>query len=561
MILTPENRIKDYTEKGWWGSDTLYSLFITACNESGPNEALVDAPNRKEFTTGNPQRLTFDEINIEVDRYASIFYDLGLRKDDKVILQLPNIVELAILYIALSKAGIIISPVPIQYGKYELSKIIEDIEPKGYIGISEFNSKGFASVTKEAFSNEHVLMSIGESNGFIDLNSYEPSSNSKSDSNVYFQSIKNTSNDILTICWTSGTTGTPKGVPRSHNLWSTMAKAAYHLADTHKGDVLLNPFPLVNMASIGGFLFNWLICQGKLIQHHPFNLNIFLSQMAEEKVNYTITAPAIMNMLLNNQSLFENLDLSNLRSIGSGGAPLSEWMVEAFQNNHQITVQNIFGSNEGMSLLSTRDDVEDPALRAIYFPRFGVDGFQWNNPISKTIKTKLVSIESNEVITEPMVPGELLISGSTVFDGYWNAPEANQEVFDDEGFFKTGDMFEISSNDTDNKFYKYCGRCKDLIIRGGMNISPEELDNVLTSHPSILEVAVTGFEDEVLGEKVGVVAVVKDGLKLELTDISIFLQKLGIAKYKYPEDLRIISELPRNSVGKVLRRELKELFS
>jgi cyclohexanecarboxylate-CoA ligase len=266
-------------------------------------------------------------------------------------------------------------------------------------------------------------------------------------------------------------------------------------------------------------------------------------------------------MLLNNQSLFENLDLSNLRSIGSGGAPLSEWMVEAFQNNHQITVQNIFGSNEGMSLLSTRDDVEDPALRAIYFPRFGVDGFQWNNPISKTIKTKLVSIESNEVITEPMIPGELLISGSTVFDGYWNAPEANKEVFDDEGFFKTGDMFEISSNDTDNKFYKYCGRCKDLIIRGGMNISPEELDNVLTSHPSILEVAVTGFEDEVLGEKVGVVAVVKDGLKLELSDISTFLQKLGIAKYKYPEDLRIIAELPRNSVGKVLRRELKELFS
>ena len=136
MILTPENRIKDYTEKGWWGSDTLYSLFITACNESGPNEALVDAPNRKEFTTGNPQRLTFDEVNIEVDRYASIFYDLGLRKDDKVILQLPNIVELAILYIALSKAGIIISPVPIQYGKYELRKIIEDIEPKGYIGIA-----------------------------------------------------------------------------------------------------------------------------------------------------------------------------------------------------------------------------------------------------------------------------------------------------------------------------------------------------------------------------------------------------------------------------------------
>ena len=78
-------------------------------------------------------------------------------------------------------------------------------------------------------------------------------------------SFNRVANDILTICWTSGTTGTPKGVPRSHNLWVTMAKAAYHLADTQKGDILLNPFPLVNMASIGGFLFNWLICKGKLI--------------------------------------------------------------------------------------------------------------------------------------------------------------------------------------------------------------------------------------------------------------------------------------------------------
>ena len=278
-------------------------------------------------------------------------------------------------------------------------------------------------------------------------------------------------------------------------------------------------------------------------------------------MNYTIAAPAIMNMLLNNTPLFENLDLSKLRSIGCGGAPLSEWMVKNFQKNHDITIQNIFGSNEGMTLLSTRDDVEDAKLRAVYFPRFGVDGFNWNNPISKTIKTKLINLETNEEILTPEIPGELLISGSTVFDGYWEAPEANNEVFDEEGYFRTGDMFEISSDATENKFYKYCGRCKDLIIRGGMNISPEELDYLLMSHPLILDVAVTGYEDELLGEKVGVVVVVSEGTNLELKEITSFLDELGIAKYKLPEDLRIIKELPRNPVGKVLRRELKVLFS
>jgi cyclohexanecarboxylate-CoA ligase len=560
MILTPETRINEYTNNGWWNSETLYSLFLEACSQSGDKEALVDAPNRNLFTNSESRRLSFLDVKNEVDNYSSILFELGFRKDDKIILQLPNIVELAILYIALSKLGIIISPIPIQYGTYELEKIIDDINPKGYIGIGSFNGKKFAEDIISAFKPDHILLSIGEAEGFLNLNTYPEKSNAI-EVDQYIQSMEYSSNDILTICWTSGTTGTPKGVPRSHNLWGTMAKAAYHLADTQKGDILLNPFPLVNMASIGGFLFNWLICQGKLIQHHPFDLQIYLNQMAEEKVNYTIAAPAIMNMLLNNTQLFENLDLSNLRSIGCGGAPLSEWMVETFQNKHNITIQNIFGSNEGMSLFSTRDDVENPSLRAVYFPRFGVEGFNWNNPISKTIKTKLVNLETNEEISDPEIPGELLIAGSTVFDGYWNAPKANAEVFDNEGYFRTGDMFEISSNKTNNQFYKYCGRCKDLIIRGGMNISPEELDYLLISHPSILDVAVTGYDDEVLGEKVGVVAVLQEDVTLELSDITDFLNELGIAKYKFPEDLKIIEELPRNPVGKVLRRNLKELFS
>ena len=559
MILTPKNRINEYTDKGWWNSDTLYSLFLDACEEAGSDEALIDPPNRKEFTIGDSKRLTFNDVKNEVDKYSSKFFELGFRKDDKIILQLPNIVELAILYIALSKIGVIISPAPIQYGKFEIEKIIKDIDPKGFVGVSEFNGKNLIHILKDSFSSDHTLMSLGESDGFIDISVLDNPTN-LDEVNHYVESMDYGANDLLTICWTSGTTGSPKGVPRSHNLWGTMARAAYHLANTQKGDILLNPFPLVNMASIGGFLFNWLICKGKLIQHHPFDLGIFLDQMSQEKVNYTIAAPAIMNMLLNNKTLFENLDLSNLRSIGCGGAPLSEWMVDSFQNNHGITIQNIFGSNEGMSLFSTRDDVEDPKLRAVYFPRFGVEGFEWNNPISKTIKTKLINLETNEQISSPGTPGELLISGSTVFDGYWNAPDTNKEVFDNEGFFRTGDMFEISSNETENRFYKYQGRCKDLIIRGGMNISPEELDYLLISHPSILDVAVTGYDDEVLGEKVGVVVVPNEGETLELSDITDFLKESGIAKYKYPEELRVIDELPRNPVGKVLRRNLKDLF-
>jgi len=561
MILTKKNRIDDFTKRGWWGEETLYSLFQDAVTSSGDQEALVDPENRVDITGDDPKRLSFNEIDKTVERYASIFFEQGLRKDDIALIQLPNVVELPMVYLALSKLGIICSPIPMQYGAYEINSIISETNPKAFISIQTFNQNAHAEQFSLAFTNDELMFALGKIDNFIDLHTYNPMSETYEFQQSYAQDNPITANDIFTICWTSGTTGTPKGVPRSHNLWLPMAKAAGYVSETEEGDTLLNPFPMINMASIGGFLFNWLLCKGKLVQHHPFDLNVFLNQIASENVKYTIAPPAIMNMLLNNPAILDQQDLSSLRCIGCGGAPLSEWMVESFQNTYNLTVQNIFGSNEGASLLSARNEIEDPHLRAQYFPRFGVEGLDWSNPVSKLIKTKLVSVDTNKEIHESGQPGELLISGATVFDGYWNAPEANAEVFDEEGFFRTGDLFEISPEDTEKKFYKFCGRCKDLIIRGGMNISPEELDNLLSSHPKMLEVAVTGYDDDILGEKVGVVAVVAEGETISLDEIIDFLKGKQIAKYKMPEDLRVIDILPKNPVGKVLRRELKDLFN
>ena len=561
MILTKKNRIEDFTKRGWWGEDTLYSLFQDAVTSSGDQEALIDPLNRLDITGDAPKRLSFSEVDKTVERYASIFFEQGLRKDDIAVIQLPNVVELPIVYLALSKLGIICSPIPMQYGAYEINSIIAETKPKAFISIQTFNKNAHAEQFLSSFTNNELKFALGEIENFIDLHTYKPVSETYESQQSYSQDNPITANDIFTICWTSGTTGTPKGVPRSHNLWLPMAKAAGYVSETEEGDTLLNPFPMINMASIGGFLFNWLLCKGKLVQHHPFDLNVFLNQIVNEDVKYTIAPPAIMNMLLNNPAILDQQDLSSLRSIGCGGAPLSEWMVESFQNKYDLTVQNIFGSNEGATLLSARNEIEDPHLRAQYFPRFGVEGLDWSNPVSKLVKTKLISVETNKEINEPGQPGELLISGATVFDGYWKAPEANAAVFDEEGFFRTGDLFEISPEDTDKKFYKFCGRCKDLIIRGGMNISPEELDNLLSSHPKILEVAVTGYDDDILGEKVGVVAVVAQGETISLDEIIDFLKDKQIAKYKMPEDLRVIDVLPKNPVGKVLRRDLKDLFN
>ena len=149
-----------------------------------------------------------------------------------------------------------------------------------------------------------------------------------------------------------------------------------------------------------------------------------------------------------------------------------------------------------------------------------------------------------------------------MFDGYWKSPEANAEVFTEDGYFRTGDVFEIVKDaEGEPRFYKFVGRCKDIIIRGGVNISPDEIDNLLAGHPKVAEAAVVGYPDDVMGERVGAVVVPKPGEVPVLADLTDFLRSKGLAVFKLPEQLRIVGEIPHNAVGKVLRRELVGLFA
>jgi len=560
MRTTPAERAADFAARGWWGEDTLTSIFDQAVSDCPDRLALVDQFNRSDLTGSDPQRLTFAEIATRIRNLAAIIHAHGIRQDDTVVIQLPNVVELAMIYIALARLGVIVSPVPVQYGVHELTKIQQELQAKAFISITDFKGSNLAVGHREAFPQDCKIFVFGENapDGAVALDDEIPTAGELESLETHLKSLSVSANDVFTICWTSGTTGEPKGVPRTHNMWLTSAYTSYDVVRFREGDVFLNPFPLVNMASIGGFLYNWLLSHSTLVLHHPLDLAVFLKQIEKEKVTYTITAPAILTMLLKDPSLMSMADLSSVRVIGSGGAPLSPWMVREWQEKHDIVVINIFGSNEGMVLISGFEDIPDPAMRAEYFPRFGVAGLEWNNRVAGRIRTRLVDIESGEEVTEPGQAGELLIWGASVFDGYYNAPETNKEVFSEDGFFHTGDLFEIAGSGEENRFYRFVGRCKDIIVRGGVKISPDELDNLLAGHPKIAEVAVVGYADEVMEERVCAVAVPKEGELLELKEIVEFLKEKQVAVFKWPERLLMVDQLPRNPVGKVLRAKLKE---
>ncbi len=556
MTRAGDTRVANFTARGWWGTDTLDDLFATALARWPDRKALADQPNRNDLCDGEPLRLSYRELERHVAAWTRLLAARGIGPGDVVIAQLPNIVEFVVLYLAIARRGAIISPLPVQYGAHELRMASRTVHAKAYITVTRIKDQPFGA---HAFAEGVAL----DTRLFLGRDVPEGGTGlddelaAALDDTSTPPPVEVDANDVYTICWTSGTTGTPKGVPRTYNQWLAIAWATYDAAELRDGDVLLNPFPFVNMASIGGFLFNWLRCGATMVLHHPLDLPVFLQQIAGESTTFTIAPPALLNMLLKQEGVLAQVDLSKLRSIGSGSAPLSPWMVAGFAERHGVDIINLFGSNEGISLVGGARDIPDPEERAVLFPRFGVEGIEWSNRVAGMISTRLVDPEDDQLITQPGKVGELQVAGATIFDGYLG-DAAGSDTFTADGYFRTGDLFEIVGDDSPPRYYRFVGRSKDIILRGGYNISPDELDTLLAAHPKLIEAATVGYPDETLGEKVCVFAVPKAGEHVTLEDITGFLATQGLAKFKYPERLELAAQLPRNALGKVLRGSLRE---
>ena len=562
MILATLVQIRDYTARGIWGTATIDDLFRAAVIGGRDRLAIADAPNKPDFMGVAGLRLSWVELADLVDRLCLRLLDAGVRRDDVVGVQLPNCVEFAAVYLAAARLGFIVSPFPIQYRAHELADLLAFAGVRGFItarDIKGHDHAGMVDALRGTVPTLDFILAWGAGIGSLD----DLNATAVDRVRVAEASAKAavTANDILIITWTSGTEARPKGVPRSHNYWINAGMACAEAGELGDGAVLLNPFPMVHLGSLGGMFFPWLIKRGVLVQHQPFDLDIFLREIADEKVAYTVAPPAILNLLLQNDALRTKYDLSSLRSLGSGSAPLSPDVLRRFQQDHGLAIWNAFGSSEGCALFGSRIDVPDPGLRATYLPRFGATGVNFPSWTSKMQETRLVDPDTEAEITTIGVPGELRLRGPFVFSGYWNAPALTAAAFDAEGYYRTGDMFALAGDDAIPRYYHSLGRSKEVINRGGVKISPTELEALIEAHPKVREAAVIGIADERLGEVVCAVVVPRDGQAILLEDIVAFLQARQIAVYKLPQRLVVVDALPRNPVGKVLKRDLRATIS
>ncbi len=565
MIPVPKERIDDYTQKGWWGRSTVLDLFFETVRKRPDAEALVDPLNRGDLMGGTAKRLTYREAATLVDRLALGLERLGIKKDDVILVQLPNVVESVLLFFAAARIGAISSPLSMMARSREVGHALEATRSVAVVTVEKFNGFDHLALMKglkERFDCLKQIVVAGDESdhGFPSLDGMLSREINPPLPAAYFDGKASGPNEIFTICWTSGTEAEPKGVPRTHNHWISIGRVTTEGCRVKEGDNIHGTFPVINMAGIGGLMVPWVLTGGKFVLHHPFDLGVFFKQMATEDLYYTLMPPALLDTLAKSTGA-SAMGESNVRVIASGSVPLSPWMVRYYQETFNISIVNFFASNEGIALFSGPGLFPDPDDRARFFPRFGCRevSFDISDRVIGGMESCIADVMTGEEITESGKVGELCFKGTTMFEGYWKQRELTEKAFDTRGYYHSGDLFSIEGEAGEKLLFH--GRFKDLIIRGGQNISPEEVETLVAGHPGVAEAAAVGVPDERLGERTCVFVVVHPGRTVTLAEISRYLEEQGVAKYKYPERLEILDQLPRSALNKVLRRKLRDMLN
>ncbi len=565
MNPTAEERRRRYREQGWWGDTRLQDLFDHWVATRPQACSVVDPPDRARFTDGAPRRLTWQEVDDAVQALCGVLIGSGLRRGDVVLLQLPSVHEFLVAYIACFRLGLVASPVPVAYRAHELAHIVPHAQVRALIGMCRVGGFNHGELLMQMAQYPHVraVMLWGETvpAGALDLaaamrgQAQDPTLAARLQEAEQANPV--TADDVCLLLWTSGTEALPKPVPRTHNNCLPSRKLMTEPAGLQTGDCLLSPRLLNTMGGFAGTVMTWLDCAAQVVLHQPLDLSVFLQQIVDERPVFTSGPPALLQQVMADPQAMQMLANSPLRCISSGSAALPEEVMLRFKRECGIDILNFYGSSEGGSLSATPRDMDDLGARARYFARFGAPSCESTLSSARYVQTRLINPETELTVEQPGVVGELCFDGPMLFGGYLGMPEATQAAFTGRGEYRSGDLFEIAGDR--GQWLRFVGRRKEIIVRGGMNISALEVEGLLAQVPGIRDAAAVGLPDERLGETVCAVVVLDPDAELDLPALTRHLQEtLKVAIYKCPEALLRLESLPRNPAGKILKSALRK---
>jgi len=551
------------------GIRILADLLVRNCRDHSDNECLLDPSDRARIAEGTPQRLTWAQLGQRIDRMALRLHELGIAKGEVVLLAAPTLHETLVVQLACIRLGIIVASFPVQYREAEITGYVRRLSPRALIGHARLGKHANAAMLAEVAGAQTTplpVMAFGGGDlpaGVIALEpeAAQPLNREEADrlAEIYDKADVQP-NDVAFIVFTSGTSSEPKAIPRTQQDLVDMHSFLRDAAHLSQGGTFLSPRMLNTIGAIANGLSAWLFSAARMVLHQPFDIDVFLEQIATERPEVTSCPPAILTTMLKRIEMGTKVDLSSLHHITTGSAQLNPRLIIEFRDRFGIGLVNVFGSSEGVMLVATAEEIPKAEDRALYFPRLGDGPRPSKLPILANYRTRLVNPATEKVITEPDVIGELRVKCQMILREYWDSPMETQQAFDADGWFRSGDLFTYAGENSD--FLKFVGRLKHIIVRGGLNISAEEIQVLVQTHPAVAEAVAVPVPDEKLGEKVGVAVTLRDGAALTLSELCAHLKsEVKIAVFKLPEYLHVLEALPVLPSGKTDIAAIRALFA
>ena len=526
VVPFPPEFARRYREKGYWQDRSLAEEFAAGFNRFKERIFLVD--QNRQYTYGEIDRLT--------DNLALNLLELGLRPLDRVVPALPNCAEFALLYFALQKIGAIPIAALVTHRYAEINQFVKLSGASTCVYPEHQGDFEFGPMVRRVQQENPSLRFC------ISLPDLRQLIEGKAKSTGPLKTIRIDPTDPCVFQLSGGTTGIPKLIPRTHNDYAYNSKTAALVCGVTRDSVLLLALPIghnlpLACPGLQGYFFQG----GKVVLCASTRPDQMLSLVEEHRVTHIKVVPALLIRLISEPAI-GRYDLSSVKIIQSGGQRMQpEVRLKTQQLIPGCFVQENFGMSEGMLFFVLPNDPREVKLETC------------GRPICPDDEVRLVDDEGREV--GPGEVGELICRGPYTLRGYYGVPEYNARAFTRDGFYCSGDLMRRHPSGN----YVVEGRKKDLINRGGEKISAEEIENLILSHPAVQNVACVPVPDPSLGERMCACVVLRKGRSLNLPQLVDFLMKKEIAKFKLPERLEIVDELPVSTFGKVSKKALAEM--
>ncbi|MBU1206422.1 MAG: AMP-binding protein [Proteobacteria bacterium] len=497
------------------------------------------------------RRITWRELKLLVDRLTLAFIDLGIRRGDMVVILFPNRPEFIITLLAAARLGAVSVPVSERLRRKEIEYILRQTEAKAAVSVPEFWGFSFSDLFQELREAipalKHVIVSGQKRHpkemALEDLlnQEWEKRYPAHYYREVYLKDFPVEPDDLLEIIFTSGTTGNPKGVMHTHNTRCRSALGTATSIGLKADDVWLIMVPLSHTTALVNAFYSSVIKGSCQVLLETWNVEEAMKEITRHRITLPIGVPTMPIMMLQRPD-FDQYDFSSVRAMVLAGAPLPIEVARQIIQKMGCYVTSAYGMTEtAMSNITRLDDPVEVVCETVGRPQPGME----HKVVDE--KRRIVPIG---------LKGEACARGQNVCIGYFKDPERTAQTIDEKGWIYSGDLATMDENGN----LRIVGRIKDMIVRGGENISPTEIEDILYTYPKVAQVSVVAIPDERLGEKTCACIIPKPGGSITQEEVKAFF-KDKVAHFKIPDRVELMSEFPMTPSGKIKKNVIREIMA